>query len=119
MTAMGASHCGDMLRMPGCREPVMNRGPDATALDGWFAGPMMARNQQKNAVAACYCLLERMVDRGPCTIEVHAMKIEHPVRLDRSAPQLLVPAAVQRLESDRHRLRSSGFGRGRGTLREL
>jgi hypothetical protein len=109
---MRASNCGDVLRMPGCSEPVVNRGPDAPTLHGRIAGPMMPGNQQENALAARNGLLERTVDRGPRAVEIHAMEIEHPVRLDRAAPELLVPSAVECLLSDWHSLVECARSRG-------
>jgi hypothetical protein len=112
VTSVRPSHSGDMLRMPGRSKPVVDSGPDAPSLHGRIAGPMMPGNQQENALAARNGLLESTVDRGPRAVEIHAMEIEHPVRLDRAAPELFVPAAVEGLLSDRHRLVECRRSRG-------
>lgn len=119
MTAMRAAHCGDFVRMPGCGEPVMDRGPDAAALNRRIAGSMMTGDQQDYPLATSDRLLQRTVDRSPGPIEVHAVEIEHPIGLNRAAAQLLIPASVKRLLRDRHSLCRSGFGRWQGTLRRL
>ena len=50
-------------------KPVVDGGTDLTALDRWFAGPVMARDQQQDAVAAPDCLIEAAVDRRPGAVE--------------------------------------------------
>ena len=98
----------------------MNGGPNTPALDGRFTRPMVAGNQQQNAVSAGDRLLESAVDCGPRAVQIHPVEIEHAVGLDRTAPQLLVPAAIERLVSDRHSLGRSEFGgRQQCSLREL
>lgn len=77
------------------RKPVVNRGADAPALDGWIAGPMMAGDQQQDAIAGADRPLERAIDRLPGGVEGHAVEVEHAVRLDRAAAKPLVPAAVE------------------------
>ena len=109
---MRSSNCSDVLRMPGRCKPVVDGGPDAPSLHGRIAGPMMPGNQKKNALAARNGLLKGTVDRGPGAVEIHAMEIEHPVRLDRAAPELLVPSAVEGLLSDRHSLVECARSRG-------
>ena len=106
MTAMRASDRGDILRMTGRGDPVMNRGPDAAALDRRLARPMMPGNQQENPFTAGDRLFERAVDRRPGAIQIHAVEVEHPVRLDRAAAQPLVPASIERLVCDRNRFPS-------------
>ena len=76
-TANGGNHRGVARR----GEPVVNRRPDATALDWRIARPVMAGNQQQHPVASSNRTVEGMIDRGPSGIERHPMEIEHAVRL--------------------------------------
>jgi hypothetical protein len=79
----------------------MHCGANPTARDGRIAGTMMPGDQQQDAIAAGDCLLKRAIDRRPRRIQIHAMEVEHTIRLDRAAAQALVPATVQRPLADR------------------
>ena len=62
------------------------------ALDRRLAGPMMAGDEQHDAVAARDRLLERAVDRAPGAVEVHAVKVEDAVGLDSAASAAAGPS---------------------------
>ena len=92
-------------------KPIVNGRTDLAALDGRLAGSMMAGDQQQNTITAGDGLLEAAVDRRPGAIEGQSVKVEHTVRIHRTAAEPVVPSAVERLVGDRNLL---GF-RQRGT----
>src|SRR5688572_13333140 len=79
MAAMGAPDGGDPRRVARCREPVVDRGPDPPSLDGRLAWPLMAGDQQHDAVAGGDRLLQDGVDRAPGTVEIMAVQVEDSV----------------------------------------
>jgi len=91
MTPMGSAHRGDIAGMPRGGEPVMHRRADLAALHGRLAPSMMASDKQDHPVAASDGLFQAVIDRGPGPIEIHAMKVEDPVRLKVAAADALVP----------------------------
>ena len=93
---MRASYGGDLRRMPRRRQPVVDRSANAPAPDRRLTWSVMAGNEKDDALAAGNCKLEAAIDRCPCAVEVHAMKIKDPVRFDRPAPQSLVPSSIKR-----------------------
>ena len=95
MAAVCAANGGDMRRMPGVGQPVVNRRTNAPAFDWRIAGPVRPGNQQENSIARRHGLIQGSVDGPPSGIEIHAVKIEGPVRLDRAATETLVPTAVE------------------------
>src|SRR4249919_2909194 len=103
MAPMRAPYGGNLVGVARRREPVMNGSADATALNGRIARPMMARHQQHDPIAARDRVFECPVDRCPGGVEIHTVKIEHPVGLHRSTAQPLVPAAVECPLTDRNR----------------
>ena len=105
MSAMRASHGGDLVGMAGGGEPVVHGGADAAALDWRLARPVMAGDQEQEPITTCDRLFEAAVDRSPCRVEVHAMKVENSVGLDRAASQFLVPTPVERAVTNRGRSR--------------
>ena len=104
MAAVGRAHCSNLGGMPRSREPVMDRRPDPTPLHRRLARTMMAGDEQQKALTARDGLIEAAVDDGPSRVEVHAVQVNDAVRRGGSASQLLVPAAVESLFSDRNRL---------------
>ena len=62
----------------------MHRGPYLPALNRCVTRTMMARNQQQHALTAADRFLQSAVDRLPCAVEVHAVKVEDTVGLDGS-----------------------------------
>jgi hypothetical protein len=76
-------------------QPVVNGGSNAPALNRRLARTMMAGNQQNEPVATRDCLLDPPVDGSPGSIEIHSVKIEHPVGLDGSVAQSFVPASIK------------------------
>ena len=101
MTAVGAAHGGDVRGMAGSGQPIVNRCSDAPALDRGLARPMMARDQEQHPLTASDGLFEAAIDRRPSAVEVHAVKVQDSVRLDRAAAQPFVPVSVERLRADR------------------
>jgi len=87
---------GDSRRMARGREPVMHGGPNPAALQRRFALALMSRNQQQNALPGGNRALQSKVDRLPGAIEVVAVQIEHPVRIDPTAAETPIPTAVER-----------------------
>jgi hypothetical protein len=83
----------------------MNSGADTPALNRRITAAVVASNQQQDPISATDCMLEGAIDRPPGRVEVHAVEVEHAVRLDITAPQPFVPAAVKRALGDRIRFR--------------
>ena len=75
----------------------MNRGPDFAALHRWIPGPVMAGDQEHDAIAPGNGLLEPTVDRLPRAVEAHAMEIERAIGLDRARTKAPVPACIERI----------------------
>ena len=97
------------------RQPVVHCRADFASLNRRLSRAMMAGNEENDALAPPDCLFEAMVDRGPGAIEVHAMQVQDPVRLQVPAPNAFFPGSVQRFRADRHRSpanRSLGFRDG-------
>lgn len=86
-------------------QPVVHGGANLAALDRRIAGAVVSGDQQQDAITAGDRLLQATIDRRPGSIEIEAVKVQDPVRLDRAAAKPLVPAAVERLVGDRSRLR--------------
>lgn len=82
MATMCAAHSRNPVRMAGCSKPVVHGGSNATTLDRRFSRTVMTGDQEKHSFAAPDRLLERMVDRRPGGIEVHAVEIQNAVGLD-------------------------------------
>jgi hypothetical protein len=104
MTSVRTSNRGDVGGMARDGEPIVNGCTDPTTLDWRFARSMMTRDQKDHAVTAHNRLVDSAIDRAPGCFEIHAVKIDDPVRVDVAAAQLLVPAAVERPFADRERL---------------
>ena len=96
MAPVRSSNRSDVACVPGGCEPVVNSGADSAALDRRLAGSMVTRDQQDHPFSARDHLLEAAVDGHPRFIESHSVEIDRAVRLDGSAAQSLVPAAVKR-----------------------
>jgi hypothetical protein len=65
---------------------------------------MVSGDEQDHPVARPNGVIETLINCAPCPVETHAVKIDGPIQLDRTTPELLVPAAIQRSFSDRDRL---------------
>lgn len=112
--AMRTANRSDLSGMARHRQPVMDGGSDPAALDWRLTLPFMARDQQHDAVAAPDRLVKALVNRGPRLVEIVAVKIDGPVRLDRPAFQPPIPAAVQRRAGARpNQLSRPALGRWR------
>lgn len=95
MTSVGAADRSDRAGVARCREPVVNRGPDAAALNRRFSRTVMASDQKDNSLAPADGLLKPAIDCVPRGIEGQAVKIEDTVRLDRAGTKAAIPARVQ------------------------
>ena len=113
MTTVRSAYGGDAGSMPGSSKPVVNGGANSAALDRRFTGTVMAGDQQQYSITPSNGLFKASIDRCPGRIQVHPMKIEHPIRFDRAASESLVPATVERARADRCGFRTNGFGDSR------
>ena len=95
MASVRAPHGSDVRGVARSREPVMDRCPDAAALDRRIAWTMMPRDQQQQAVAASNRLIKPTIDRTPCGVEAHAMEVEHPIRCDSTVAKAFIPTSVE------------------------
>src|SRR4051794_34499941 len=109
MAPVRAAHGSNARRVPRSGKPVVDRGPNAPARDRRLAWPMMAGNEQDNAVAAVNRLLENAVDRAPRGVERHPMQVEDPVRLGRARAEPAVPTRVESGPEPRTDWRSSWY----------
>ena len=91
MPAMGGADGRNVRRVAGRGQPVVNRRADASALDGRLAGPVVAGDQQQDAISAVDRLLEVAVDRRPGAVQVEAVEVEHSIGLEIAAADALVP----------------------------
>lgn len=101
MTSVSPSNRGNRVSVTGCCQPVMHRRANAAALHWRIAGPMMAGDQQHDAITPRNRSLETAVDRDPCAVEIHAVKVEDGVGLNGAAAHPLVPTSVERAVVDR------------------
>ena len=104
MTPVSAPDRSNLRGMARCRQPIVDCGTDAPALNRRLAPAMMAGDQQDDAVASKDRLLEASVDRRPCAIEVQAMEVDRDIGLDIAASQTLVPTPIERPFHDWSRL---------------
>jgi hypothetical protein len=95
MASVRVPNRGDIRRMARGFEPVMDRSPNPPSLDRRIAWPVMPGDQEQHAVAASDRLFETAIDCTPRGIEIHAMEVEHAIRLNRSAAKAFIPASVQ------------------------
>jgi hypothetical protein len=109
MPAMCSANRGDAPRMSRGREPIVNRRANFPALHRRLAGTVMAGDKQNDPVSPRDRLLERMVDRIPCSIEIVTVKVEDAIRFDLAGAELAVPAAVQRTAGNRSNRRNLGW----------
>jgi len=108
---MRPAHRGNRIRVTRRGKPIVHCCADFATLYGWLARAMMASDQQQHTLAAGDCLLKAPVDCRPGSIEIHAVKVEHAIGLNGSAPQLLVPTTVERLVGDRQGFRARRWRR--------
>src|SRR5690348_1143414 len=97
MAAVRSPNRGNVWRVPRSGKPIVHRGPDASARNRRLARPMMAGNEQDNAVAGVNGMLETAVDAAPRGVERHPVQIKHPVGLGRARAEPPVPACVERV----------------------
>jgi hypothetical protein len=119
MTSMRSADGRNPPRVAGGREPVMNGSADLAALDGRLPWTVVASDQQDHAISAFDCALQPSVNRLPCAVEVHAVKVEDPVGLDCTGAETSVPVAIERCAgldlSRRSRPRRSNRSGGLGS----
>jgi hypothetical protein len=82
VAAVRSPHCGDGVCVAGGGEPVVDCRTDRAAPDRGIARPMMAGDEQHDALSAADRLLKAVVDGSPRGIEAHSVQIENAVRLD-------------------------------------
>jgi hypothetical protein len=92
---------GNPRRVPRSGKPVVDGGPNAPTLDRRLARPMMASNEQDDAVAGVNRLLEKAVDRAPRSVQRHPVEVEHPVGLGRARAKPPVPACIEGIPEPR------------------
>lgn len=97
MTAVRGSNRRDARGMPRRSQPVVHRFPDLAPPDGRVTRSGVAGYQQKHALAGVDRALEAPVDRPPCLIQVQAVEVENPVRLDGPGSEPPVPAGIERI----------------------
>lgn len=81
---VSAPHRGDGRGMARSGQPVVNRGSDFATPNRGLACPRMAGDQQHDTLAGGTRPVEPEIDRIPGPIEVEAVKVDHPVRADRT-----------------------------------
>jgi hypothetical protein len=96
VAAMRATHGSNFASVPGRSQPVVNRGADPAALDRRFARPVVAGNQENDAIASTDRLLESVIDGAPSLVEVHPMQVDNAVWVDSAGTQASVPCTIQR-----------------------
>jgi len=107
MAPVRTAHGSNVRCMPRSGKPVVDRGPNAPARDRRLAWPMMAGNEQDNAVTGINRLLENAVDRAPRGVERHPVQVKHPVGLGLARAEPAVPARVESSPEPRTDWRSS------------
>ena len=101
MAPVRTAHGSNVRCMPRSGKPVVDGRADAPARDRRLARPMMAGNEQDNAVTGINRLLENAVDRAPRGVERHPVQVEHPVGLGRARAEPPVPACVEGIPDGR------------------
>lgn len=96
MAPVSTADSSDRAGVAGCRQPVVNRCPNAAALDRCLARAMMASDQQQYPVPGRDGLLQRAVDGRPRRVERHAMQVEGTIGPYGSGSKLPVPAPIER-----------------------
>ena len=97
MAPVGAANGGDSAMVARGREPVVDRGANAPALDRGIARPGMTGDQQQHPFAVNDGGVQRPVDRLPGAGEVVAVQVDDAVGLHRPGLQLPVPARIERI----------------------
>jgi hypothetical protein len=95
VTSMRAPDRGNLGCVARCRQPVVNGRTNLAALNRRLAGPMVSGNQQHEPVARGNRPFEAAIDRLPCSVEVHTVKVEDPIGLYASAGKPPVPTSIQ------------------------
>ena len=91
---MCAAYGSDLWSMPRYRKPVVHGGPDPASADGRLTDAGMAGDQQYDPIPTLDGLAEPLIDGAPGLVEIVAVEVDDPVRLDRTAFQAAVPATV-------------------------
>jgi hypothetical protein len=101
MAPVRCPYCRNPRRMPGNRQPIMNRRPDPSSQQRRFTLPLVAGNQQEHALTGSNRAFECTVDGFPRAVQSVPVQVERPVWIDPASPQLAVPTPVQRRLLDR------------------
>ena len=93
---MGRANRRDPGRVTRNREPVVDRGADLAALDWRLARPMVAGDQQDEAITGVARAFDGKVDCTPGAVQAVAVEIHDPVRLEGAGAKPPVPGSVER-----------------------
>jgi len=95
VTAVSAADRRNIRSVARGGQPVVDGRSDGAAADRRLAWAVMAGDEQDHPVASGDRLLERAVDRAPRAIEAQSMKVDDPVRLDRTFAKAAIPGRVE------------------------
>ena len=98
---MRPANGGNARRVPRSGKPVVDGGPNAPTLDRRLARPMVAGDEQDDAVAGVNRLLEKAVDRAPRGVQRHPVEVEHTVGLRGARAKPTVPACIESIPEPR------------------
>jgi hypothetical protein len=84
----------------------VDRRADLAALDWRLTRPVVAGDQQEYPILSSDRRFEPAVDRLPCLVEIHPVKVENTVRFDCSRAKPPVPSAIERRAGPRRRWRA-------------
>ena len=73
----------------------MDCRPDRSAAKGRLAGPLVAGDEQEDALAGGDRLLERSVDCAPRAVEAHAVEVDDSIGLNAAAAETPIPASIE------------------------
>lgn len=96
MAGMSTPDRRNPVGMARSSEPVMHRGPNLSSLDPRLAGTMVASDEEDDPRSAGDRIFQALVDGVPGPVEIHAVKVERTVWLNRTAAKALVPGTVER-----------------------
>jgi hypothetical protein len=72
----------------------MDCSADLAALNRWFAGAMVTRDEQHDPISTRDGLLQDAVDRGPCLVKIVSVEVEDAIGFDVARAQSAIPTAV-------------------------
>jgi hypothetical protein len=95
MTSMCRPYGGDPRRIRRGGQPVEDCGTDFATSDGVIAGSSVAGNQEHDALTGSDRLLQRVIDCAPRPIEISAVKVQNPIRLNRARAEPAIPTGIE------------------------